>query len=80
MSSKGVSFAEVQVGLKYSWAQVGMWPDESSSFSGDFIMSRCSDKSYLVQGFSESYMCKHLLIQRTIKNSVKMAYGFVMIN
>ena len=23
-------------------------------------MSRCSDKSYLVQGLSESYMCEHL--------------------
>ena len=37
---------------KRSWAQVGVWPDESS-FSGDFIMSRCSDKSYLVQGLSK---------------------------
>ena len=29
-------------------------------FSGDFIMLRCSDKSYSVQGLSKSYMCEHI--------------------
>ena len=28
------------------------------SFLGDFITLRCSDKSYLLQGLSESYMCE----------------------
>ena len=38
---------------------MGMWLDESS-FSGDFIILRCSDKSYLIQGLSKSYMCEHI--------------------
>ena len=31
-----------------------------SYFPGDFITLRYSDKSYLIQGLSESYMCEHL--------------------
>ena len=52
------------------WAisQVGMWLDESS-FSGDFIMLRCSDKSYLIQGLSKSYMCEHTSESTGITNS-----------
>ena len=62
-----------------SWAKVGVWPDESSS-SGDFIMSRCSDKSYLIQGVSESYMCEHVFVELLLytfwPNDYFWSYGF----
>ena len=32
---------------------------------GDFITLRCSDKSYLIQGLSESSMCEHLWIAQS---------------
>ena len=37
----------------------------SHLFQVTFIMLRCSNKSYSIQGLSESYMCEHILRFKT---------------
>ena len=52
---------------------------DESSFPGDFITLRCSDKSYLIQGLSESYMCEHKSANRFLNDPLSQMASFKII-